>query len=530
MTDQALTPSPPPQGLMTRKPLADIIAEGEGHALGKTLGPVSLTALGIGCIIGAGIFVLTGTAAARYAGPGIMLSFVIGGIACAFVGLCYAELAALLPVAGSTYTYTYATLGEIFAWIIGWDLILEYAMGASTVAVGWSGYIASLLRNFGITIPPQYAAAPWTEVKLPDGTTVEGIVNIPAALIVLALTAMLIGGTKESARLNNIMVAVKLFVVVAFILLGAAYVTSANWHPLIPANTGEFGHFGWTGVVRGASVVFFAFIGFDAVSTAAQEAKLPQRDMPIGILGSLVICTILYVLVAAVVTGLVPYTELNVPDPIAKAVDVIGMTWFSVLIKIGALAGLNDRHPGPALRAEPRLLHHRQGRPSAKNVLGGASNARHALQEPAPDRDGRRHRRGAHPDRRSRRDGEHRHLVRVRAGLRRGGLSAQERCGDLPAVPHARRAVGAEPRHRFLAAADGVPALGNVAAADRLAGDRPRPLFRLWALALGADERREALSGAYRLQPTSSVCMSTSAGSAIEASGGPRSRSGIGSF
>jgi APA family basic amino acid/polyamine antiporter len=325
---------------MTRKPLADIIAEGESHALRKTLGPVSLTALGIGCIIGAGIFVLTGTAAARYAGPGIMLSFVIGGIACAFVGLCYAELAALLPVAGSTYTYTYATLGEIFAWIIGWDLILEYAMGASTVAVGWSGYIASLLRNFGITIPPQYAAAPWTQVKLPDGTSVDGIVNIPAALIVLALTAMLIGRTKESARLNNIMVAVKLFVVVAFILLGAAYVTSANWHPLIPANTGEFGHFGWTGVVRGASVVFFAFIGFDAVSTAAQEAKLPQRDMPIGILGSLVICTILYVLVAAVVTGLVPYTELNVPDPIAKAVDVIGMTWFSVLIKIGALAGL----------------------------------------------------------------------------------------------------------------------------------------------------------------------------------------------
>ena len=340
MTDQALTPSPLPQGLMTRKPLADIIAEGEGHALGKTLGPVSLTALGIGCIIGAGIFVLTGTAAARYAGPGIMLSFVIGGIACAFVGLCYAELAALLPVAGSTYTYTYATLGEIFAWIIGWDLILEYAMGASTVAVGWSGYIASLLRNFGITIPPQYAAAPWTEVKLPDGTTVGGIVNIPAALIVLALTAMLIGGTKELARLNNIMVAIKLFVVVAFILLGAAYVTSANWHPLIPTNTGEFGHFGWSGVVRGASVVFFAFIGFDAVSTAAQEAKLPQRDMPIGILGSLIICTILYVLVAAVVTGLVPYTELNVPDPIAKAVDVIGMTWFSVLIKIGALAGL----------------------------------------------------------------------------------------------------------------------------------------------------------------------------------------------
>src|ERR1700692_4254636 len=327
---------------MARKSVADIVksAEGGERPLTKTLGAVSITAMGIGAIIGAGIFVLTGTAAAQFAGPGIILSFILGGIACAFVGLCYSDLAASRPVCGSTYTYTYATLGEVFAWIIGWDLILEYAMGAATVAVGWSGYIVSLLHNVGISIPPRLAAAPWTEVKLPDGTIVGGIVNIPAALIVLALTAMLIGGTKESARLNNIMVAIKLFVVVAFILLGAAYVTSANWHPLIPSNTGEFGHFGWSGVVRGASVVFFAFIGFDAVSTAAQEAKLPQRDMPIGILGSLIICTILYVLVAAVVTGLVPYTELNVPDPIAKAVDVIGMTWFSVLIKIGALAGL----------------------------------------------------------------------------------------------------------------------------------------------------------------------------------------------
>ena len=328
------------QGLMTRKSVAAIITEAGEHTLRKTLGPLSLTALGIGCIIGAGIFVLTGTAAAHYAGPGIMLSFVVGGIACAFVGLCYAELAALLPVSGSTYTYTYATLGEIFAWIIGWDLILEYAMGASTVAVGWSGYIVSLLHNFGINIPPQYAAAPWTEFKLPDGSTVAGIVNLPAAFIVLLLTAMLIAGTKESARLNNIMVGIKLFVVLAFIVFGVGYVTPANWHPFVPDNTGTFGQFGWTGIMRGAAVVFFAFIGFDAVSTAAQEAKNPQTDMPIGILGSLLICTILYVAVAGVLTGLVPYTELGVPDPIAKAVDVIGLTWFSVLIKIGALSGL----------------------------------------------------------------------------------------------------------------------------------------------------------------------------------------------
>jgi APA family basic amino acid/polyamine antiporter len=330
------------QGVMARKPLAAIIASGDAaeHGLAKSLGPFSITAMGIGAIIGAGIFVLTGTAAARYAGPAIMLSFVLGGVACAFVGLCYAELAALLPVAGSTYSYTYATLGELAAWVIGWDLVLEYAVGAATVAVGWSGYIVSLLHNFGIDVPAAFAAAPGTSVKLPDGSTVLGIINIPAALIVAILTVMLMLGTRESARFNNIMVAIKLAVVVAFILLGAGYVHAANWHPFIPDNTGAFGEFGWSGVLRGASVVFFAFIGFDAVSTCAQEAKRPQRDMPIGILGSLVICTILYIAVSAVLTGLVPYTELAVPDPIAKAVDVIDLAWFSVLIKLGALTGL----------------------------------------------------------------------------------------------------------------------------------------------------------------------------------------------
>ena len=329
-------------GLMARKSVSDIIASGEaeGRSLAKALGPFSITAMGIGAIIGAGIFVLTGTAAAHYAGPGIMLSFVIGGIACAFVGLCYAELAALLPVCGSTYTYTYATLGELAAWIIGWDLVLEYAMGASTVAVGWSGYVVSLLHNVGIDLPLAFATAPGTQVKLADGSAVAGIVNMPAALIIGILTAMLMLGTKESARLNNIMVAIKLSVVLAFILLGVGFIHTANWHPFIPDNTGEFGHFGWSGVLRGASVVFFAFIGFDAVSTCAQEAKQPQRDMPIGILGSLVICTILYIVVSAVLTGLVPFAELGVPDPIAKGVDVIGVGWFSVLIKLGALVGL----------------------------------------------------------------------------------------------------------------------------------------------------------------------------------------------
>lgn len=328
--------------LFARKSVADLIASGEatGASLHKTLGAGSITAMGIGAIIGAGIFVLTGTAAAQYAGPGIMLSFVVGGIACAFVGLCYAELAALIPVSGSTYTYTYATLGEFFAWIIGWDLILEYAMGAATVAVGWSGYVVSFLGQIGVHIPAALTASPGSIVKLADGSEIQALLNLPAALVILALTALLVLGTRESSRLNNIMVAVKLFVVLAFILFGLSFVNTANWAPFIPENTGEYGHYGWSGIIRGAAVVFFAFIGFDAVSTAAQEARNPQRDMPIGILGSLVICTALYIIVSAVMTGLVPYTQLNVPDPIAKAIDVIGMPWLSIVIKLGAIVGL----------------------------------------------------------------------------------------------------------------------------------------------------------------------------------------------
>ncbi|MFB0493483.1 APA family basic amino acid/polyamine antiporter [Methylobacterium sp. OAE515] len=324
-------------GLMGRKSVDDILESGEGEQqLSKSLGALSITAMGIGAIIGAGIFVLTGTAAAQYAGPGIMLSFVLGGIACAFVGLCYSEMAALIPVAGSSYTYTYATLGEFFAWLIGWDLILEYAMGAATVAVGWSGYVTSILKDVGIVIPAQFAHAPGTPID--GGGT--ALFNLPAVLIVALITILLMRGTKESARFNNIMVAVKLTVVVAFIALGWGQVNTANWRPLMPDNNGTFGHFGASGILRGAGVVFFAFIGFDAVSTAAQEARRPQKDMPIGILGSLAVCTILYVLVAAVLTGLVPYKDLNVPDPIAKGVDVIGIGWFAILIKLGALTGL----------------------------------------------------------------------------------------------------------------------------------------------------------------------------------------------
>ncbi len=326
--------------LTARKPIGDIVKDGESHGLSKTLGKVSIIAMGIGAIIGAGIFVLTGTAAAQYAGPAIILSFILGGIACSFVGLCYAELAALLPVSGSTYTYVYATIGELAAWIIGWDLILEYAAGAATVAVGWSGYAVSLLGSLGLQIPKRLSLAPGSAVTLADGSHGHALFNLPAAAIVLLLTALLIGGTRESARLNAVMVGLKLVVVVAFIAVGAFFVHPGNWFPVIPRNTGQFGHFGWSGILRGAGVVFFAYIGFDAVSTAAQEAKSPQTDMPFGILGSLVICTVLYMAVAAVLTGIVPYAKLNVADPIAVGTDAIGIAWFSLLIKIGALIGL----------------------------------------------------------------------------------------------------------------------------------------------------------------------------------------------
>ena len=329
-------------GLTRRKSVQQLMQGADASTLDRALGPWHLIALGVGAIIGAGIFVITGTAAAQYAGPGIMLSFVIGAIACGFVGLCYAEFASLIPIAGSAYTYAYASLGEPIAWLIGWDLILEYATVGATVSVGWSGYAVSLMRDLGVTLPAQLTASPGTLVALADGTQVSAWFNLPAFLIVAGLTALLIVGVRESTRFNVVIVAVKVAVVLVFIAAGAAHVVRANWQPFIPPNTGQFGQFGLSGVLRGASVVFFAFIGFDAVSTAAQEAKNPQRDMPIGILGSLIICTPFYMAVAAVLTGLVPYQQLNVPDPIAVGIDVIGAPWLAFLVKFGALTGLTS--------------------------------------------------------------------------------------------------------------------------------------------------------------------------------------------
>jgi APA family basic amino acid/polyamine antiporter len=314
-------------GIFSKKSFDDLQEEADRGLLRRSLGPWNLTALGIGSIIGTGIFVLTGTAASQNAGPALVVSMVISAVGCAFAGLCYAEFAAMVPVAGSAYTYAYATVGEIFAWIIGWDLILEYALSTATVAVGWSGYFVSLMHNLGVNVPASLVGPP-------------GPVNLPAVVIVLLVAALLVIGIKQSADANTVLVAIKTAVLVVFVVAGAAYVNRANLTPFVPVNTGEFGHFGWTGILRGAGVMFFAYIGFDAVSTAAQEAKNPGRDMPIGILGSLVICTIIYVLVAIVLLGIVPYAQLNVADPLAVGIDATGLRWLSPVIKVAALFGL----------------------------------------------------------------------------------------------------------------------------------------------------------------------------------------------
>lgn len=351
--------------LLAKKSVARIQKEAMHNPLKRSLGKWNLLSLGIGCIIGAGIFVMTGTASAQYAGPAITISFIIAGLACAFAGLCYAELASVLPISGSAYTYTYATLGEVFAWAMGWLLVLEYGLAASTVAVGWSGYVVSFLAGFGLEIPVQWTTATGIEVINADGSwqmvsdvllsklTAEGvdiaslpreigIVNLPAFLGIAAVSGLLVLGVSESVTVNNIIVAIKMAVIIAFILIGIFYVNTDNWDPFIPENTGVSGEYGWSGVFRAASVIFFAYVGFEAVSTAAQEAKNPQKDMPFGILGSLIVCTVLYMLVSAVLTGVVHYPELNVADPIAVAVDKIGLGWFAFIVKIGAIMGLSS--------------------------------------------------------------------------------------------------------------------------------------------------------------------------------------------
>ncbi len=340
---------------------AEASEQGE-HTLKRSLSALNLITLGIGAVIGAGIFTLTGQAAALRAGPAVALSFVLAGLTCAFAGLCYAEFASIIPIAGSAYTYGYATLGELVAWIIGWDLCLEYAFGASTVASGWAGYFNSLLQQFHIYIPPQLTATTGTPLvfyhdqwiqlmSLPPGVSADGlqhatgVVNLIAVCIVMVITTILVIGIKESANFNSAVVIIKVSIVGVFLVVGGYFlfkhpaIASANWHPFIPPADGR-GHFGILGIPTAAASIFFAYIGFDAVSTAAQEAKNPQRDMPIGILGSLVVCTVLYILVSLVLTGLVSYKTLNVSAPVALAIDATGVSWGSMLVKIGAVFGL----------------------------------------------------------------------------------------------------------------------------------------------------------------------------------------------
>lgn len=353
--------------LFIRKSVGQMQAEHARGELRKSLGALNLVSLGIGCIIGTGIFVLTGRAAAEYAGPGIMISFVITGFLCGFVALCYAELASMLPVSGSAYSYSYASMGEFVAWFMGLLLVLEYGLAAATVAVGWSSYVVSLLHDFGIHVPPELSAAPGVAVCEGTQVVAHGVVNVPAIVAIVAITGLLVLGIQESATANNIVVMIKLSVVIAFIGVGAFFVDTANWSPLIPEqvppppegtergwladilralgdvlsgqNTSRYG---LTGLVTAAATIFFAYLGFEAVSTAGSESRNPARDMPIGIIGSLLICTVLYILTSAVLVGIVPYAELDDPAPIAMAVNRIGLPWFAILVKIGAIAGISS--------------------------------------------------------------------------------------------------------------------------------------------------------------------------------------------
>jgi APA family basic amino acid/polyamine antiporter len=318
--------------------------ESTGNQLRRALTATQLTLLGIGGIIGTGIFVLTGTAAANNAGPALALSFVVAGLGCTFAGLCYAEFAAMIPVSGSAYSYSYATLGEGIAWFIGWNLILEYLFAVATVSVGWSGYAVSLLEQLHVHIPSALSLAPLgpgaDEMHI---VRTGAIINIPAMLIVAAIATICYIGIKQSAAFNSVIVAIKVTVVVLFIVFGVSYINTVNWHPFIPPNTGRAGEFGWSGIMRASGVIFFAYIGFDAISTAAQEAKNPQRDMPIGILASLVVCTILYVAVAVVLTGMVSYKELDVSAPVALALDkYTGLHWLGIPVKLGAVCGMTS--------------------------------------------------------------------------------------------------------------------------------------------------------------------------------------------
>lgn len=332
-----------PSSLWRRKPIERLEEAGGGPSLRRVLGPWALVALGIGCTIGAGLFSLTGIAASENAGPAVVLSYLVAAVGCGFAGLCYSELSSMIPIAGSAYTYAYATLGELVAWIIGWDLVLEYAVAAAAVAVSWSRYAVKLLGILGVSLPPRLCASPYETVQLGDGSSAAGLVNLPAVFVIVCVSLLLMRGVSQSARFNNVIVAIKIAVILAVIGFGIPFIRTANYVPFIPPNTGSFGQFGISGVMRAAGTIFFAYVGFDAVSTCAQEARNPRRDMPIGILGSLAVCTVAYIAFSFVLTGMLNYHRmLGDPAPVATAIGQTPYGWLKLAVNFGILCGFTS--------------------------------------------------------------------------------------------------------------------------------------------------------------------------------------------
>jgi hypothetical protein len=480
--------------LVARKSVATINREIEtGPRLNRVLGARTLTAIGLGSMIGSGIFVLTGTVAANHTGPAITLAFLVAAIGCGLAAICYAELAALIPVSGSAYSYTYATLGEGVAWFVGWNLALEYMMSAATVAVGWSGYVVNLFEDFGVHLPAALTSAPVAKAADHSLQATGAIVNLPAVLIVAALTWICYRGIRESASMNNIMVIIKVAIIVLFIVAGLSYVDTANWHPYLPENTGESGHFGASGIMMGAAIIYFAYIGFDTAATTAQEARNPQRDVPAGILGALVISTVLYVAMAAVMTGMVSYTKLDVAAPVAVALDEHPSLFF----RPAGEDRRDRRHDLGDPDVDPRAAAYLHGdvprRPAAGATAEGAPAPSHAARRNARDRpDCRGLRRGV-PDRHPGRAGLDRHPARVHRGLRGRADPALYDAGSRPPVPRPVRPAGVHRRRADVPRPHAVPAARYLGTARDLDRHRFRHLFRIRVLEQPAAEERGAL-------------------------------------
>ncbi len=477
--------------LWSRKTLAMCAADAGGESrahLPRSIGFLSLTAFGVGCTIGAGIFSLTGDVAAHQAGPAVSLAFVLASIACFFAGLCYAEFAAMVPISGSAYSYAYVTLGELAAWLIGWSLVLEWLFSASLVAISWSGYAQAALRDLGLVLPPGLAQAPWRLGAAGHLVASGAWIDLPAALVVLGCTAVTLAGMRTSAVVNTAVVLAKVFALVVLVLVGAHYVHPDNWRPFVPANTGSFGEFGWSGVMRGAGILFFAYIGFDGVSTLAEDARNPQRTLPWSLFASLLVCVVLYVAVSVVVTGLAGYRSLGVADPLYSALAAAHTQLGGVkaLVAVVAIAGLisvvltsivgqvrifySMARDGLLPECFARLSPRRHTPVAGTLVTGSRGHGARGLR--AAGDPGRAH--------------LHRHPARVRGRVRRRGDPAARGARGAPAVPHTLGAAGPRTRRRELPGADAESPGRHLAAAHRVDRNRYRRVRRLWPAALAA--------------------------------------------